>query len=108
MGGIWQAKINRENKPIRDILKQTKLEGDGSLTEAMGALSKEYKNSLDRFAQEKEFFMEQLTLYRQEILDLRREIDAKNAEILQLERIVARHEATLNKRKGHDHNEHAS
>lgn len=94
--GIIQTIISRkENKPVRDVLKRTKIEGDGSLVEAIGVLSKEYQNSQARHKEEIKYFIEQLAAARAEVSDLRMTISLQNSEIADLKKKLVEHEARL-------------
>lgn len=64
------ALINRQNAPVRNILKKTRIEGDGSLIEAIGVLQKQREK-------DQKIFDEQLDFYRREMLSARE--DAKLA-----------------------------
>lgn len=98
--GIINTVVNRRDvKPVKDVLKKTKIEGDGSLVEALGALSKEYKDSQERHSEEIKYFVEQLTSVRQELIAAKKENEEKDREIIRLKRQVAEHEARLN--EGH-------
>lgn len=102
-GTIAVAYISRGNKPVRDILKRTKLEGDGSLVEALGVLQKQLKeeqlrsdkiirDAQARHEQEIGYYIRQLDIARAEIADLRRE---KDEEIDELRRRLELHEKRL-------------
>ena len=103
-GTIIVAYFNRQNKPLKDILKKTKIEGNGSLVEALGILQKQLteeqvrSNKLIRDAQQRHqeeiaYYVEQLKIARSEILELRRE---KNQEISELRDRLNEHEDRLN------------
>jgi peptidoglycan hydrolase CwlO-like protein len=95
--GIIQTILGRrEMRPVRDVLQKTKIEGNGSLVEALGALSKEYKDSQLRHAEEIKYFVEQLAEVRRELVAARKQIDDKEAEIEALMKQVKSHEERLN------------
>lgn len=102
-GTVIVAFISRGNKPVRDILKKTKIEGDGGLVEALGVLQRQLieeqvrsdkiiKDAQRRHEQEILYYVDQLSIARKEIAELRRE---KNAEIDELRRRIEEHEARL-------------
>lgn len=106
-GTIIVALISRGNKPVRDILKKTKIEGNGGLVEALGVLQKQLKeeqvrsdklirDAQTRHQEEISYYVEQLKIARREILDLRKE---KNAEIEELRQRLEDHEQRLD--EGH-------
>lgn len=70
---IIVAFINKQNAPVRDILKKTKIEGDGSLIEAIGVLQKQREK-------DQNIFEEQLEYYRQEMVNARE--DARQARLV--------------------------
>lgn len=90
------AKINKDNKPLKDVIKRTKIEGNGSLVEALGVLQKEYKASQGRHADEIKYFVEQLAAARAELAEVRTEMAVKDAEIERLRKKINEHEARLN------------
>lgn len=102
-GTIIVAYISKGNKPVRDILKRTKIEEDGGLVEALGVLQQQLKeeqirsdkiikDSQARHEQEILYYVQQLQIARKEIADLRRE---KDAEIDELRRRIEEHEQRL-------------
>lgn len=104
VGTIIVALINRSNKPVRDILKKTKLEGNGTLSEALGVLQeqlsqeqirydKQIKDSQQRHQEEIAYYVEQLRVARREIIRLREE---KDLEIAELREKLQEHEDRLN------------
>lgn len=106
-GTIIVALISKGNKPVRDILKKTKIEGNGGLVEALGVLQRQLKeeqvrsDKLIRDAQQRHqeeiaYYVEQLGIARKEILELRKE---KNAEIEELRQRLEDHEQRLD--EGH-------
>lgn len=95
--GVINTVISRkELQPVRDVLRRTKVEGQGSLVDALGALSKEYKNSQMRHAEEIKYFMDQLSQVREELAESERRNKHKDEIIAELQRIVKDHERRLN------------
>src|SRR4051812_21436811 len=81
LGTVIVAYFNRQNKPLKDIMAKTKIQGSGSLVEALGVLQKQLKDEqsrsdkLIRDAQirhqdEIAYYVEQLRIARKEIQDL--------------------------------------
>lgn len=104
LGTIIVAYFNRQNKPLKDIIKKTKIQGNGSLVEALGILQQQLideqvrSNKIIRDAQQRHqeeiaYYVEQLRIARQEIADLREE---KDKEIDELRKQLERHEERLN------------
>jgi hypothetical protein len=100
LGGVLVAYINRQNKPVRDILKKTKMEGSGSLVEALGVLQRQLKeeqlrhdrqlrDAQRRHEEEIAYYVEQLRISREENKDLRH-------EIARMRRVLNEHEHRLN------------
>lgn len=96
MGLVWVAKINRESKPMRDVLKRTKLEGNGSLVEALTALSSEYRDSQDRHSTEVGYFVTQLREVREDLAEALVAIKDRDGEIAHLKKQLQSHERRLN------------
>ena len=103
-GTIIVALISRRDKPVRDIIRRTKIQGNGSLAEALGVLQKQLtdeqnrsdrliRDAQQRHQEEIRYYVEQLKIARKEILDLRVE---KNAEIEDLRQRLEEHEERLN------------
>ena len=90
------AKINRDNKPVKDVLKRTKIEGNGSLVEALGILQKEYKDSQERHATEIQYYVEQVSSLRSDLRDVKEELSLKDQEIQRLRAKLEEHENRLN------------
>jgi len=78
---VFVAYINRQNKPVRDILKNTRIKGDGSLIEAISVLQKQREK-------DQKIFDEQLEFYRNEVISARNEVRRCKTHIDYLERQV--------------------
>lgn len=90
------AKINRDNKPVKDVLKRTKIEGNGSLVEALGILQKEYKQSQERHAEEIAYYVNQIRELRKEVLEFKTERDGLEQELDEVRKQCEEHEKRLN------------
>lgn len=90
------AKINRENKPIKAALKKTKIEGNGSLVEAISVMQKEYSESLARHRSAQEEYRKEIEYFVEEVRKLRVELTDKEKRITELENLLKDHEARLN------------
>lgn len=77
---VLVAYINKQNKPVRDILRKTKIQGDGSLIEAIGVLQKQREK-------DQKLFEEQIAFYRQETIRAREDstIARERADRLEVE-----------------------
>lgn len=106
-GTIIVAYFNRQNKPLKDLMKRTKIEGNGGLVEALGVLQKQLKDEQVRYdkqirdsqirhQEEIAYYVAQLKIAREEIRDLRLE---KDLQITELQRRLEDHEKRLN--QGH-------
>lgn len=93
---VWVAKINKDNKPVRDLIKTTKMEGNGSLVEALGILQDEYKNSQMRHAEEIRYYVESVSSLRAEMDIIRAELKIKDEEITSLRRRLEDQDDTIN------------
>lgn len=107
LGTVLVAYFNRQNRPLKDIMKKTKIEGNGSLVEALGVLQRQLKDEQVRYDKqikdtqvrhqdEIAYYVEQLRIAREEIRRLRRE---KDKEIEMLRAQLEDHERRLN--QGH-------
>lgn len=100
VGGVMIAKINREHKPIRDVLKKTRIEGDGSLIEALSILQQQYRDSQQRARDEIKYYYDQAMACRKAAEALQLEFDQyreqAEAEIASLKDKVKEHEDRLN------------
>lgn len=104
LGTVIVAYFNRQNKPLKDIMTKTKVQGSGSLVEALGVLQKQLKDEQTRsdklisdaqrrHQDEIAYYVEQLKIARKEIQDLR---DEKDQEIADLRKRLELHEERLN------------
>lgn len=102
-GTVIVAIISKTNKPVRDILKKTKIEGNGGLVEALGVLQNQLleeqvrsdkiiRDSQKRHEEEIAYYVMQLRIAREEIAQLRKE---KDDEIDELRRRLEEHEQRL-------------
>lgn len=94
------AKINRDNKPIREVMKQTKLQGDGSLVEALSILQQQYKDSQQRAREEIDYYFKQAIACRRAAEKVQQEFDEyrekSEKEIADLKARLSEHERRLN------------
>lgn len=79
------ARINKDNKPLKNALKKGKAHGDGSLIEALGILQREYRESQVRHAAEIQYFVDQIKAVRLELDEVRDALDKKEGIITDLQ-----------------------
>lgn len=84
VAAVAVAKINRENKPVRDLLKNTKIQGDGSLVEALTILRQEYASSRKQFREDLDYYIKELKTAREYAKHLEFQLSACEVEISNL------------------------
>lgn len=98
--GVLAIKVGntarRDVKPIKEILQNTKLQGDGSLVEALTILRKDYRNAQVQHQEDVKYFVEQIRGLRKDVADRDTRIERQDEEIAHLKKQLADHEKRLN------------